>query len=94
VFGLAYDGTTMYAVNGTIVYSVNLTNGVLTELFDYSTAENGQDLGAANGTAFIGEGSTATPEPNFVFFTVLAGLGVVVAKKRFGRGASTKEAKS
>ena len=94
VFGLADDGTTMYAVNGTIVYSVNLTTGVLTELFDYSTAENGQDLGAANGTAFIGEGSTATPEPNFVFFTVLAGLGVVVAKKRFGRSASTKEAKS
>jgi|SRR5271166_459235 len=52
VYGLADDGTTMYAVAGTEVYSVNLSTGALTSLFDYS----GNGLGAADGTAFIGEG--------------------------------------
>jgi hypothetical protein len=50
VFGLADDGTTMYAVNGTTVYSVDLSNGALTQLFDYG----GHGLGPANGTAFMG----------------------------------------
>lgn len=71
VFGLADDGTTMFGVNGTEVYSVNLTNAVLTPLFDYA----GHGLGAANGTAFIGEGSTASaPEPASL---ALLGVGVL-----------------
>jgi hypothetical protein len=39
VFGLAYDGTTMFAVNGTDIYTVNLTNAALT--FDSSYAGHG-----------------------------------------------------
>lgn len=63
VFGLADDGTNMYAVNGTDVYTVDLATAVLTPLFDYALNENGQNLGAATGSAFIGEGSTDVPEP-------------------------------
>jgi len=51
VFGLADDGTTMYAVIGTDVYSVNLSDASLTHLFNYG----GQGLFAANGTAFMAE---------------------------------------
>jgi hypothetical protein len=51
VFGLADDGTTMFAVDGTTIYSVNLSNALLTPLSDYG----GQGLGAANGTAFLAE---------------------------------------
>lgn len=71
VFGLADNGSTMYAVAGTTVYSVNLSNAVLTALFDYS----GKGLGAANGTAFIGEGPTDVPEPGSLG---LLGIGLVV----------------
>jgi PEP-CTERM motif len=63
VFGLADDGINMYAVNGTDVYSVDLATAVLTPLFDYGLNENGQTLGAATGSAFMGEGSTDVPEP-------------------------------
>ena len=65
VFGLADDGSTMYAVAGTEVYSVNNVNAVLTPLFDYSLNENGQRLVSATGAAFINEGVTTTtvPEP-------------------------------
>jgi hypothetical protein len=64
VVGLADDGGTMYAVDNTEVYSVNLSNAVLTPLFDWSTAENGQDLADDTGAAFIGEGaSSPLPEP-------------------------------
>jgi hypothetical protein len=59
VFGLADDGTTMYAVNGTVVYRVNLSNGALTPLFDYG----GQGLGSANGTAFMSENVSPVPIP-------------------------------
>jgi hypothetical protein len=74
VFGLADDGTTMYAVNGTEVYSVNIANGDLTSLFDYG----GHGLGGANGTAFIGEGSPV-PEPTSLVLisSGLLGLGVI-----------------
>jgi PEP-CTERM motif len=61
VFGLANDGTTTYAVDGTEVFSVNTSTAVLTPLFNYA----GAGLGAANGTAFIAEGpSGAIPEPS------------------------------
>ena len=46
VFGLADDGTTMYAVAGTEIFSVDVANATMTPLFDYSLAENGQNLGA------------------------------------------------
>jgi hypothetical protein len=79
VFGLADDGPTMYGVDGNTVYSVNLTTGVLTDLFTY-----GGGLGAANGTAFIGEGSTAsTPEPGSIALLGSVLIGVVgIARRR------------
>jgi hypothetical protein len=49
VFGLADDGTTMYAVNGTQIYSVNLSNALLTPLSNFG----GQGLSDANGMAFV-----------------------------------------
>jgi hypothetical protein len=58
VFGLADDGTTMFAVNGTEIYSVNLSNALLSPLADYS----GHGLGAANGTAFLAE-NVSVPGP-------------------------------
>jgi hypothetical protein len=61
VFGLADDGTTMYAVAGTEIFSVNPTDAVMTPLFDYSLNENGQHLGAGFGSAFISEGSSVPP---------------------------------
>jgi hypothetical protein len=84
VFGLADDGTTMYGVDGTEVYSVDLANAVLTPLFDYSLNENGQHLGLATGSAFIGEGSTKVPEPFSLslFGTGLAGLAAWRARRR------------
>jgi hypothetical protein len=81
VFGLADDGTTMYAVNNTSVYSVNTSNGVLTFLFDYS----GHGLGDANGTAFLSEASNPTaPEPSTIaiFGAAIAGLGVLRGRRR------------
>jgi len=80
VFGLADDGTTMYAVNGTNVYSVNLANADLTFLFDYA----GQGLAAANGTAFMNEGRSAVPEPaSLALFG--AGLGALLMLRRRSR---------
>ena len=69
VFGLADNGTTMYAVNGTTVYSVDLSTGGLTSLFNYG----GHGLSYANGTAFINEGAPV-PEPSslLLFATALA----------------------
>jgi hypothetical protein len=57
VFGLANDGVTTFAVAGTEVFSVNLTNALMTPLFDFS----GHGLGDANGTAFVAEGGSVTP---------------------------------
>lgn len=80
VFGLADDGTTMYAVNGTEVYSVNLANAVLTPLFSYA----GAGLGSANGTAFIGEGSTGKiPEPTSLAVLGVGLLGLGFTVRRF-----------
>jgi hypothetical protein len=51
VFGLADDGTSMFAVDGTNIYSVNLSNALLTPLSNYG----GHGLIDANGTAFLQE---------------------------------------
>lgn len=84
VVGLADDGTTMYAVDNTEIYSVDLATAGLTPLFDFSTAENGQSLGDDTGVAFIGEGVSSVPEPaTFALFGVaLVGLGAVRWIKR------------
>jgi hypothetical protein len=88
VLGLADDGTTMYAVDGTEVYSVNLANAALTPLFNYALAENGQDLAGGFGTAFIGEGAPPPPPPVpepasiLMFGCGLLGLGFLARRKR------------
>jgi len=65
VFGLAYDGTTMYAVTGTEVYRVDLDDAELHLLFSFA----GQGLGSANGTAFMQENLNPVPGP-------IAGAGI------------------
>lgn len=59
VFGLADDGTTMYAVNGTDIYSVNLGTAELTHLSSFF----GHGLSDANGTAFLSENTPPVPGP-------------------------------
>jgi hypothetical protein len=80
LFGLADDGTTMYAVSGTEVYSVNLSNAKLTALFDYG----GHGLGSAYGSAFITEG---VPEPSTWAMMILGFLGVGLLAYRRKNGA-------
>ncbi|HUC12760.1 MAG TPA: PEP-CTERM sorting domain-containing protein [Stellaceae bacterium] len=84
VYGLADDGTTLYAVNGTDVYSVDPATAVLTFLFDYSLAENGQDLTDATGSAFIGEGPTppTVPEPSTIALLGAGLLGLTLTWRR------------
>lgn len=64
VFGLADDGTTMYAVNGAKIYSVDVSNGALTYLSNYS----GHGLGAAFGMAFMAENLAESLAQNQVEF--------------------------
>jgi hypothetical protein len=79
VFGLAYDGTTMFAVEGNSVYSVNLANGALT-----LTATYAGGLGAANGEAFLNESVTGgVPEPSTWAMMLLgfAGIGFMAYRR-------------
>lgn len=90
LFGLAYDGTTMYAVAGSEIYSVDPTTAILTPLFDYTQHENGEHLsGNAGGMAYIGEAGpiptpTPTPEPASLGLlgAALAGLAFFRRSKR------------
>jgi hypothetical protein len=84
VFGLANDGTTTYAVDGTEVFTVNTATAALTPLLDYA----GHGLGAANGTAFIAEGpSGVIPEPStwamlIIGFIAIGGVMFQRSKKQ------------
>lgn len=82
VFGLANNGATTYAVAGTEIYSVNLSDGLLTPVLDYS----GHGLGAANGTAFLAENNTISEPSTWAMMLLgFAGLGF------FGYRASRKK---
>ncbi len=79
VFGLANDGSTTYAVDGTEVFTLNTATALLTPLFDYG----GAGLRAAIGTAFIAEGPPGVPEPSTWAMMLLgfAGLGYIGFKR-------------
>ena len=80
VNGLADNGATMYAVAGTEIYSVNLGNGLLTPVLNYS----GHGLGAANGAAFDPPGTIPEPSTWMMMLLGFVGLGF------FGYRASRK----
>jgi hypothetical protein len=80
VNGLADNGATMYAVAGTEIYSVNLGNGLLTPVLNYS----GHALGAANGAAFDPPGTIPEPSTWMMVLLGFVGLGF------FGYRASRK----
>jgi PEP-CTERM motif len=80
VNGLADNGATMYAVAGTEIYSVNLGNGLLTPVLNYS----GHALGAANGAAFDPPGTIPEPSTWMMMLLGFVGLGF------FGYRASRK----
>jgi hypothetical protein len=60
VYGLADDGTTMFAVAGTEIYTVNLSNARLTPVLNYA----GHGLVDGHGIAFVGENGPMVPEPS------------------------------
>jgi hypothetical protein len=79
VFALTDDGTTLYALSGTEVYSVDLSDAALTPLFNYG----GDGLAGARGAAFIGEGAAVAPESSTwaMLLFGFAGLGYAGYRK-------------
>jgi hypothetical protein len=79
VFALTDDGTTLYALSGTEVYSVDLSDAALTPLFNYG----GDGLAGARGAAFIGEGAAVVPESSTwaMLLFGFAGLGYAGYRK-------------
>jgi hypothetical protein len=91
VFGLAFDGSTMWAVNGTTVYAVNLNNADLTQYWDYSGSVctgSGRDkscLGSVNGAAILPAGGV--PEPAS-WGLMIVGTGLVGSQLRRRRSVA------
>ena len=81
VFGLADDGTTMFAVAGTSIYTVNLATGALSGGVSYA----GHGLGQAFGEAFLNESvNPGIPEPSTWGMMLLgfAGIGLMAYRRR------------
>jgi hypothetical protein len=80
VFGLADNGTTMFAVNNQDIFSVNLSNGDLTMLSSFAAT----GLGDASGTAFIAENAGVVPEPATWGMIVLGfgGMALLAARRK------------
>ena len=77
LFGLAYDGTTMWATGGTSIYSVNLINGNVA--FDVSFA--GYGLSDANGTT-IAVSTTPIPGALPLFAGGLSFVGYLTRRRK------------
>jgi hypothetical protein len=86
VYGLATDSSgTTYAVDGTTIYSVNLTNAVLTPVLNYGGDPEG--LGTAQGTAFVAENVPSTPEPSTWAMILIGFVGLGYAARYRARSA-------
>ena len=77
VYGLATEGGTTYAVEGTSIYIVDLDTAALTFVYNYG----GHGLGAVSGAAI---GPLAVPEPRNIWL-LLGGLTCVALYRRRAR---------
>jgi hypothetical protein len=86
VYGLASDNNgVLYALSGTVIYTVNLNTAALTEVLDYG--DNDVGLTGAAGEAFLGEASGAVPTvplppAAWSALAMLAGLAGIGAVKK------------
>jgi hypothetical protein len=83
VFGLAYDGTTMWATDGTDIYSVNLANGTLTFDKDFGFQGLADSSGATTALS-----STPIPGALPLFGGGIAVLGLIGRRRKRKSGAA------